>query len=99
MIKKLIVMGMLCSISASLQAQKALNINLSSKKDTEVSPIVKEKVEEYATKINTIIQEEKKLMEDELVVLQARNLDKADFDRETGKIFTFEYRRYIQRRA
>ncbi|MDR3026764.1 porin family protein [Chryseobacterium sp.] len=86
MIKKLIVMGMLCSISASLQAQKALNINLSSKKDTEVSPIVKEKVEEYATKINTIIQEEKKLMEDELVVLQARNLDKADFDREKAQI-------------
>lgn len=60
MIKKLIVMGLLCSISASFHAQKALNINLSSKKDTEVSPIVKEKVEEYATKINTIIQEEKK---------------------------------------
>lgn len=87
MIKKLIVMGLLCSISASFHAQKkALNINLSSKKDTEVSPIVKEKVEEYATKINTIIQEEKKLMEEELVVLQARNLDKADFDREKAQI-------------
>ncbi|MDW9382111.1 porin family protein [Chryseobacterium sp. JV558] len=86
MIKKLIVMGLLCSFSASFHAQRTLNINLPSKKENEVSPIVKEKVEEYATKINTIIQEEKKLMEDELVVLQARNLDKADFDREKAQI-------------
>ncbi|NIF07300.1 PorT family protein [Chryseobacterium sp. Tr-659] len=86
MIKKLIVMGLLCLLPASFQAQKTLNINLSSKKDTEVSPIVKEKVEEYATKINTIIQEEKKLMEAELEVLKARNLDKSDFDREKAQI-------------
>ncbi|MCC3215892.1 PorT family protein [Chryseobacterium sp. X308] len=86
MIKKLIVMGLMCSFSASFYAQKTFNINLSSKKDTEVSPIVKEKVEEYAAKINTIIQEEKKLMEEELLVLQAKNLDKADFDREKAKI-------------
>ncbi|MEF9480418.1 hypothetical protein OWR28_24465 [Chryseobacterium sp. 1B4] len=59
MIKKLIVMGLLCFVSASFHAQKTFNINLSSKKDTEVSPIVKEKVEEYAAKINAIIQEEK----------------------------------------
>ncbi|UEQ74928.1 outer membrane beta-barrel protein [Chryseobacterium arthrosphaerae] len=86
MIKKLILMGLVCFFSASFHAQKTLNINLSSKKDTEVSPIVKEKVEEYAAKINAIIQEEKKLMEAELEVLKARNLDKADFDREKAQI-------------
>jgi len=64
MIKKFIITGALCLIASSINAQKkALSLNLQSKEDTTVSPIVKEKVEEYAAKINAIIQEEKKQME------------------------------------
>lgn len=86
MIKKFIMLGFVCLFSTSFYAQKKLKISLSSKKETEVSPIVREKVEEYAVKINTIIQEEKKLMEEELVVLQNKNLDKTEFDKEKAKI-------------
>lgn len=87
MIKKFIITGMLCLVGTSINAQrKSLSLNLQSKEDTTVSPIVKEKVEEYATRINAIIQEEKKLMESELLVLQAKNLDKADFDKQKAQI-------------
>ncbi|MDQ0476751.1 outer membrane beta-barrel protein [Chryseobacterium sp. MDT2-18] len=80
MIKKIIMMGLLCLFSTSqMYAQKSLKINLPSKKESEISPIVKEKVEEYALKINAIIQEEKVLMEAELKVLQDKNLDKTEF--------------------
>lgn len=87
MINKIIMMGLVCLFtSSSIYAQKTLTINLPSKKETEISPVVKEKVEEYATKINTIIQEEKILMEAELKVLQSKNLDKADFDQQKTEI-------------
>ena len=87
MIKKFIITGMLCLVATSLHAQKkTLGINLQSKEDTTVSPIVKEKVEEYASKINAIIQEEKKLMEAELVILQAKNLEKTEFDKQKAQI-------------
>ncbi|WP_435523073.1 outer membrane beta-barrel protein [Chryseobacterium indoltheticum] len=87
MIKKFIITGMLCLVATSINAQrKALSLNLQSKEDTTVSPIVKEKVEEYATKINTIIQEEKKQMESELLALQAKNLDKIEFDKQKAQI-------------
>jgi len=87
MIKKFIITGMLCLVATSINAQrKALSLNLQSKEDTTVSPIVKEKVEEYATKINTIIQEEKKQMESELLVLQAKNLDKTEFDKQKALV-------------
>jgi hypothetical protein len=86
MIKKFILMGFVCLFSTSFYAQKKLKISLSSRKETEVSPIVKEKVEEYASKINTIIQEEKKLMEEELLVLQAKNLDKTEFDKQKAQV-------------
>ncbi|MGA9212191.1 outer membrane beta-barrel protein [Kaistella sp.] len=87
MIKKIIMMGLVCLFtSSSINAQKALTFNLPSKKGTEISPVVKEKVEEYALKINTIIQEEKTLMEAELKVLQSKNLDKADFDLQKTEI-------------
>lgn len=79
MIKKIIMMGLLCLFTSSVFAQKTLQFKIPSKKDAEVSPIVKEKVEEYATKINTIIQEEKSLMEAELQLLQNKNLEKTDF--------------------
>ena len=87
MIKKFIITGMLCLVATSINAQrKSLSLNLQSKEDTTVSPIVKEKVEEYAAKINTIIQEEKKQMESELLVLQAKNLDKAEFDKQKAQV-------------
>lgn len=86
MIKKFIITGMLCLVATSINAQKSLKLNLQSKEETEVSPIVKEKVEEYASQINTIIQNEKKLMESELNFLQEKNLDKAEFDRQKAQI-------------
>lgn len=87
MIKKFIITGMLCLVATSINAQrKSLSLNLQSKEDTTVSPIVKEKVEEYAAKINAIIQEEKKQMETELKFLQEKNLDKADFDKQKAQI-------------
>ncbi|WP_312074924.1 porin family protein [Chryseobacterium sp.] len=87
MIKEFIITGMLCLVATSMNAQKkGLTLNLQPKEDTTISPIVKEKVEEYATKINTIIQEEKTLMENELKVLQEKNLDKAEFDKQKSEI-------------
>jgi hypothetical protein len=86
MIKKNDHDGIGMSFFVFILRQKGLNINLASKKDTEVSPIVKDKIEEYATQINTIIQEEKKLMETELLALQTKNLDKTDFDKEKAQI-------------
>jgi len=86
MIKKFIIAGMLCLVATCVQAQKGLKLNLQSKEDTEVSPIVKEKVDEYARKIDTIIQEEKKLMEAELLILQSKNLDKTEFDKQKAEV-------------
>lgn len=79
-------MGLLCLVSTSFYAQQKPLVNLQSKEDTEVSPIVKEKVDEYARKIDGIIQEEKKMMEAELLMLQAKNLDKAEFDKQKSAI-------------
>ena len=45
MIKKFIITGMLCLVATSMNAQKSLKIDLSSKSETTVSPIVKEKVQ------------------------------------------------------
>lgn len=78
--------GLLCLLTSSVIAQKRFKINLQSKENTEVSPIVKEKVEEYAAKINVLIQEEKKLMEVELQNLSTKNLEKSDFDKQKGEI-------------
>ena len=86
MIKKFIITGLVCLVATLINAQKTLKLNLKSKEETEVSPMVKEKVEEYVLKINTIIQEEKKLMESELQRLQTKNLDKAEFDRQKTQI-------------
>jgi hypothetical protein len=87
MIKKIILMGFVCLLSGTVYSQRNLNkLNLQPKEDTEVSPIVKEKVDEYAKKIDAIIQEEKKLMEAELLILQAKNLDKIEFDKQKSII-------------
>ena len=80
------MIGLICLFSSSIYAQKKLNLNLQSKENTEVSPIVKEKVEEYATKINLLIQEEKKLMETDLHLLATKNLEKAEFDKQKAEI-------------
>ncbi|WP_027386908.1 outer membrane beta-barrel protein [Chryseobacterium gregarium] len=83
MIKKFILMGLVCLLSGTVYSQKNFNkVNLQPKEDTQVSPIVKEKVDEYAKKIDAIIQEERKLMEAELLILQAKNLDKSEFDKQ-----------------
>lgn len=60
MIKKFIMMGFVCLLSVSVYAQKKPVLNLQPKEDNEVSPIVKEKVDDYARKIDAIIREEKK---------------------------------------
>ncbi|MCI3937448.1 PorT family protein [Chryseobacterium aahli] len=86
MIKKFIITGILCLVATSMNAQKSLKIDLSSKSETKVSPIVKEKIEEYSMKINEIIQEEKNLMEAELLALQTKSLDKAEFDKQKSQI-------------
>ena len=86
MIKKFIITGMLCLVATSINAQKSLKIDLSSKNETKVSPIVKEKIEEYSMKINEIIQEEKNLMEAELLALQTKNLVKSEFDTQKSLI-------------
>ncbi len=76
-------MGLVCLLSGTVYSQKNFNkVNLQPKEDTQVSPIVKEKVDEYAKKIDAIIQEERKLMEAELLILQAKNLDKSKFDKQ-----------------
>lgn len=80
------MMGFVCLVSTSIYAQRKPLVNLQPKVDTEVSPIVKEKVDEYARKIDAIIQEEKKMMEAELLTLQAKNLDKAEFDKQKSVI-------------
>lgn len=86
MIKKFIMMGFVCLLSVSVYAQKKPVLNLQPKEDNEVSPIVKEKVDDYARKIDAIIREEKKMMEAELLELQAKNQDKADFDKQKALV-------------
>lgn len=86
MIKKIIMMGLVCFYASFITAQVTIKLNIPSKQDTDVSPIVKEKVEEYATKINSIIQEEKKLMELELEFLAKENLPQDEFDKKKAEI-------------
>ena len=86
MIKKIIMMGLVCFYASSISAQVNIKLNLPSKKETEISPVVKEKVEEYAASINSIIQQEKILMEAELKVLQSKNLDKGEFEKQKAEI-------------
>lgn len=80
------MMGLVCFYAATINAQVNIKLNLPSKKESEISPVVKEKVEEYASSINAIIQQEKTLMEAELKVLVSKNLDKADFEKQKAEI-------------
>ena len=86
MIKKIIMMGLVCFYASFITAQVIIKLNLPTKQDTEVSPIVKEKIDEYATKINNIIQEEKKLMDLELEFLAKENLAQAEFNKKKAEI-------------
>ncbi len=80
-------MAFACFLCSNAYSQSNWAFSLPSSKDNEkVSPIVKEKVDEYAKKIDDIIQEEKKLMEAELLELQNKNLDKAEFDKQKAEI-------------
>ncbi|WP_027375947.1 outer membrane beta-barrel protein [Kaistella palustris] len=85
MINKIIMSGFVCLLCSAISAQN-ININLQSRENTEVSPLVKEKVEEYAAKINVIIQEEKRMMEAELAVLQAKHPAQNDFETQKAAI-------------
>lgn len=86
MIRKIIMSGLVCLYASTLTAQIVFKLNIPSRQDSEVSPIVKEKVEEYAAKINTIIQTEKKLMELELESLEKENLAQAELERKKAEI-------------
>lgn len=86
MIKKFIIAGLVCLAANTYYAQRNLKINLNSKEESAVSPIVTDKVEEYAGKIDAIIKEEKKLMEAELLVLQSKDIPKKDFDQQKAEI-------------
>lgn len=72
MIKKIIVAGALCFVAAQVEAQVNLKINIPQKESTSVSPIVKEKIENYANEINTIIQAEKAKMEGEITAVNEK---------------------------
>lgn len=86
MISKFIMTGFVCLLSAAVCAQKKPVLNLQPKEESGVSPIVKEKVDDYAKKIDIIIQEEKKMMEAELRELQTQNLDKVEFDKQKALV-------------
>lgn len=72
MIRKIMIAGALCLFANLSWAQAQLKINLNKKEDTSVSPIVKEKIEDYARQINSIIQDEKAKMEAELADVVSR---------------------------
>ncbi len=62
MIKKLIVAGLLCLSATSLYAQK-FTFDLNDKSDEKVSPIVRDRINEFTLVIRQIVQEEKSALE------------------------------------
>lgn len=90
MIKKIIIAGALCFVTAQIQAQVNLKINLPQKESTSVSPIVKEKIETYANEINSIIQAEKAKMEVEInavnATLQAGSISESEANTQKAAI-------------
>ena len=86
MIKKLIVMGLLCSFQHH-SMHKRHSILTCLLKRYRGKPHCKRKSRRICCKDQYHHSgRKKKLMEEELVVLQARNLDKVDFDREKAQI-------------
>lgn len=65
--KKTIILGFLCLMAANSFAQKLkLDFNETSKKDEQVSPIVRDKIEEYAIEIRQIVIDHKLAMQKEI---------------------------------
>src|SRR5690606_16072897 len=76
MIRKFIILGILCVFSMDSFAQKIkLNLNESSEAEEQISNAVKEKIEEYAFEIRKIVTDEKVLMNEEIseVDLELKN--------------------------
>lgn len=101
MIKNIIITGALCFLAGSYHAQTTFKLNLPSKEDTTVSPIVKENIEAYARQINTIIQEEKVKMENEIARVtteaQKEGTSKQDLDIQKARIADFYSERIDKR--
>lgn len=67
MMKKFIILGMLCFVGTQMQAQKITwNFNEETEVDEPVSPVVKEKIEEYAVEIRQIVIDGKLAMQAEV---------------------------------
>ena len=67
MIRKFIILGILCAFSMDSFAQKIkLNLNENSEAEEQISNAVKEKIEEYAFEIRKIVIDEKVLMNEEI---------------------------------
>ncbi len=97
MIKKLTIAAVFALGSALPMSQAQIKIDLPTKKDNSVSPIVREKIENYAREVNRIIQDEKRLMEKDLELAKTeaerKGWSKAEIDDEKAKIAD----RYSQR--
>ena len=67
MIKKFIVLNMLCLFGMQINAQR-ISIDLNNEKvyDEKVSPKVKEEIEVFSTQIKDIVNEEKVKMDEEI---------------------------------
>ena len=67
MIKQLIVTGLLCLMMTNTNAQKIkIDFNEDTKTDERVSPLVREKIDEYAIQVREIVIREKLEMEKEI---------------------------------
>ncbi|QES92180.1 PorT family protein [Empedobacter brevis] len=68
MIKKIIVVGLLCLSATSLYAQKFI-FDLNDKNDEKISPIVRDRISEFTLVIRQIVQEEKGAMEKKIIAV------------------------------
>ncbi|MGV0753238.1 PorT family protein [Empedobacter brevis] len=68
MIKKIIVVGLLCLSATSLYAQK-FTFDLNDKNDEKISPIVRDRISEFTLVIRQIVQEEKGAMEKKIIAV------------------------------
>jgi len=84
MIKKLILTGMLCLVAMPIFVNAQIKVDISQDNSDEISPIVQEKIENFAKQINTIIQREKSLMEEELKAAKG-NADENGYSEEKWK--------------
>jgi len=89
--KKFIVLGMLCLLGMTSSAQK-INFDFN-KNETEsdlISPVVKEKIEEYALEVRKIVIEEKVLMNTEIAkvdsVLAVKTINSSEAEQQKEEI-------------